>query len=119
MVGSQYPNNLFDAHATIDIPYAMATLDMEQIQPVLVLMVEKMRGLELELLAYTAAVLSLKHGLKAGPEIDRLVEEAKSDVRIQAMIAEKYAPLYRAIDHLDEGSLADMLKTWNPTGRAQ
>jgi hypothetical protein len=78
-------------------------IDVERIKPVLESMIDKMKALETELLVQTAVLLSLKKGLDAGPQIDKLLEDASRNPDVQTMIAEKYAPLYEALKQWNMG----------------
>jgi hypothetical protein len=93
--------------------------DAERVRALLELIVEKMKLLETELVAYAAVFLSLQKTLNAGPELAKLLDEARNNADFRLLIEEKYAPFSSALERSNQDSLLEMLKNWKYDGLRQ
>jgi hypothetical protein len=98
----------------------MSITDADGMRAVLELVIGRMKSLETELVAYAAVFLSLEKTLAAPQELDQLLEAARRNPDFLAMVAERYAPLYAAIEQWnEEGALLKLLENWEYQGPKQ
>jgi hypothetical protein len=98
----------------------MSITDADRMRAVLELVIGQMKSLEAELVAYAAVFLSLQKTLATPQELDKLLDAARRNPDFLAMVAERYAPLYAAIEQWnEEDALLKLLENWEYQGPKQ
>ena len=95
------------------------TVDAEQVKALFELVIGKMKSLETELVAYAAVFLSLRRTLDAGPDMDKLLNDARKNPDFLMLVEEKYTPLLSALKEWNQESLLEMLDHWEYQGPKQ